>query len=316
MGLFLSQPGIVILTLLVACGRPGGKQKAPDPSPPAVDAPEQLVVLVDPDGGVTMHSSGKEVAAVEALAGDDLAEEGSRDSYSWGQGGLDCYRQFYESCRPVVQHGPHRVVYGYGGSTYEPSSRRRTYTYDRQRLDYRQGGQVIPYTYPRRSPSPAYDTAPSPAYSSAPRSPWVESVNEQVWYESALTHRRPETGDAPDQAMVALGRRFFFEKGFSRDGNVSCAHCHQPDRAFTDGRTTAAGLAVGRRNTPTILNARFAGSLFWDGRAPDLVAQAKGPVENPGEHGGSRGQVARVIGSATSEVPWSAEAKRETPRLR
>jgi cytochrome c peroxidase len=56
-----------------------------------------------------------------------------------------------------------------------------------------------------------------------------------------------------------------------------------PDRAFTssDARAIGVGKAVGRRNTPTILNRAYGKSFFWDGRSPSLEDQALQPIENP-----------------------------------
>ncbi|HXM34631.1 MAG TPA: cytochrome-c peroxidase, partial [Pyrinomonadaceae bacterium] len=90
-------------------------------------------------------------------------------------------------------------------------------------------------------------------------------------------------------AKVELGRQLFFDARLSADGSVSCGTCHDPSRAFTDGRKTAVGIAnrKGVRNTPTILNAMFNSTMFWDGRADSLEAQAIQPLVNPDEMGNS-----------------------------
>ncbi len=79
----------------------------------------------------------------------------------------------------------------------------------------------------------------------------------------------------------------FFDRRLSADGSVSCATCHQPARAFTDGRPLAQGIAarLGSRNTPTLLNAAYNLSQFWDGRRATLEEQAVDPFFNPLEHG-------------------------------
>jgi cytochrome c peroxidase len=84
---------------------------------------------------------------------------------------------------------------------------------------------------------------------------------------------------------VELGRRLFFERKLSSDGSTSCASCHNPDRAFTDGRTAAQGVSgqKGNRNTPTLVNRGDGLSQFWDGRAASLEKQALEPLANPKE---------------------------------
>lgn len=85
------------------------------------------------------------------------------------------------------------------------------------------------------------------------------------------------------EAKVALGRDLYFDKRLSVDDTVSCATCHDPALAFTDGKPVAEGVGgkKGARNTPTILNAMFNVEQFWDGRASSLEEQAKGPLINP-----------------------------------
>jgi len=86
---------------------------------------------------------------------------------------------------------------------------------------------------------------------------------------------------------VALGRELFFDKRLSADASISCAGCHAPERAFTDGKRIAEGIGgrTGTRNSPTLLNAMFNTGQFWDGRAESLEAQARLPLVNPDEMG-------------------------------
>jgi cytochrome c peroxidase len=88
-------------------------------------------------------------------------------------------------------------------------------------------------------------------------------------------------------ARAALGRRLFFDTVLSHDRSISCATCHDPDRAFTDGKVVAEGIGAqhGNRNTPTIVNRALGLTQFWDGRAQTLEAQALGPIANPQEMG-------------------------------
>lgn len=86
---------------------------------------------------------------------------------------------------------------------------------------------------------------------------------------------------------IALGDKLFHDKRFSINGTVSCATCHADKKAFTDGLQFSLGHhdQVGTRNAPTVINAAFYTSQFWDGREPDLEGQSKQPLINPVEHG-------------------------------
>lgn len=82
---------------------------------------------------------------------------------------------------------------------------------------------------------------------------------------------------------IALGRQLFFEGRLSSDGTISCASCHEPDRAWADTTPVSAGVAhkLGSRNTPSVINEAYSVPQFWDGRALHLEKQAVGPVQNP-----------------------------------
>ena len=86
---------------------------------------------------------------------------------------------------------------------------------------------------------------------------------------------------------VELGKMLYFDKRLSRDGTVSCATCHDPTTAWTEHRATSEGIEqqLGGRNSPTVINAAYATTQFWDGRATSLEEQALGPIENPVEMG-------------------------------
>jgi cytochrome c peroxidase len=89
-----------------------------------------------------------------------------------------------------------------------------------------------------------------------------------------------------DSSKARLGERLFFDRKLSADGQVSCGSCHLPERSFTDGAPRSKGHRgnIGTRNAPSLLNVMYLQSLFWDGRAVDLPAQARAPFTNPVEH--------------------------------
>src|SRR2546427_710931 len=99
---------------------------------------------------------------------------------------------------------------------------------------------------------------------------------------AAIPPDNPQTAE-----KIALGQKLFFDGRLSVDGTVACATCHDPQRAFTDGRPTSIGVLGrrGQRNSPTVLNALYNQTQFWDGRAKTLEDQAGLPITNPVEMG-------------------------------
>lgn len=87
----------------------------------------------------------------------------------------------------------------------------------------------------------------------------------------------------PTLETIALGRRLFYDPILSVDNTVACASCHSPEAGFADPRPFSVGVGgkVGGRNAPTVFNAAYNATQFWDGRAPSLEKQAEGPVQNP-----------------------------------
>lgn len=115
--------------------------------------------------------------------------------------------------------------------------------------------------------------------------PAAPEPGRYVWEPLPATAPAPaDNPTTPERA--ALGRQLFQEKRLSGDGTLACASCHDLfGQAGADGRATASGARqqMGDRNTPTVWNAAFQSVLFWDGRAPSLEVQAKGPILNPVE---------------------------------
>jgi len=87
---------------------------------------------------------------------------------------------------------------------------------------------------------------------------------------------------------VALGDRLFHDTRFSTTGEVSCSTCHDAPTGWTDSpKVVSEGIGgkTGTRNSPTVLNAAFNKSQFWDGRSPSLEDQSQHPFINPVEMG-------------------------------
>jgi cytochrome c peroxidase len=87
---------------------------------------------------------------------------------------------------------------------------------------------------------------------------------------------------------VALGDKLFHELRFSSTGAVACATCHDSSKGFTDSPLkTSHGIngLTGTRNAPTVINAAFNKTQFWDGRSPTLEEQSLHPFINSVEMG-------------------------------
>ncbi|MCO4795028.1 MAG: c-type cytochrome [Bacteriovoracaceae bacterium] len=94
--------------------------------------------------------------------------------------------------------------------------------------------------------------------------------------------------DDVSRARVKLGESLFNDKNLSVDRKVSCASCHVPDLAFTDGKRFPVGVErrlAGGLNTPSINNVIFRKRFFWDGRAEGLEEMSLMPFMNPREMG-------------------------------
>jgi cytochrome c peroxidase len=104
----------------------------------------------------------------------------------------------------------------------------------------------------------------------------------------ALPDVAPAPADNPTTAAkVELGKMLYFDQRLSSTGSVSCFSCHNVIEGGDDHMATSAGVhgQKGGRNAPTVWNAAFHSVQFWDGRAPSLEEQAKGPPVNPIEMG-------------------------------
>jgi cytochrome c peroxidase len=129
--------------------------------------------------------------------------------------------------------------------------------------------------------APAVPAIPQPGPLAAPRS------QSQVGFPKEQTIAAIPADNPQSAEKIALGEKLFFDGRLSVDGTVACASCHDPARAFTDGRPGSIGVRgqVGQRNAPTVMNALYNKFQFWDGRVRTLEEQAALPIVNPIEMG-------------------------------
>ena len=96
-------------------------------------------------------------------------------------------------------------------------------------------------------------------------------------------------------AAIALGHRLFFDTRLAGGGAMSCASCHDPARAWTDGRRVAIGRGPLARNSPTVVDLARARWYGWDGGADSLWSFALRPLTDARELASDAGRVAELL---------------------
>jgi len=108
-------------------------------------------------------------------------------------------------------------------------------------------------------------------------------------FRLSVSERLPKVKLPEDNPLtvegVGLGRRLFNEPRLSRNNAQSCASCHEPAKAFTDGQSHSLGVGGqrGRRNAMSLANLAWADGFFWDGRAKSLREQVLLPIQDAHE---------------------------------
>jgi cytochrome c peroxidase len=115
---------------------------------------------------------------------------------------------------------------------------------------------------------------------------------------------------SPDTAKYQLGKLLFFDPRLSSSQLISCNTCHNLGLGGADLQETSIGHGwqKGPRNAPTVFNAVYDVAQFWDGRAPDLAAQAKGPVQASVEMNNNPELVVKTLNSIPGYLPLFSRA--------
>lgn len=100
---------------------------------------------------------------------------------------------------------------------------------------------------------------------------------------------------AGNPKAIALGQQLFFERRLSPDGKFSCATCHLPGKAFTDGRARSIGRETLDRNAPTLWNSVHERWYGWDGAADSLWSQAIRPLLDAREMASNAEHIAKTF---------------------
>lgn len=123
----------------------------------------------------------------------------------------------------------------------------------------------------------------------------------------ALPTEAPSRDNELSEAKINLGRMLYFETRISKNGKMSCNSCHVLDKYGQDNLPFSPGHEgkLGGRSSPSVYNAALHVAQFWDGRAPSVEEQAKGPVLNPVEMGAPS---AEFVVSVLKSMPGYVEA--------
>jgi len=136
----------------------------------------------------------------------------------------------------------------------------------------------------------------------------LTAVNVQILGPQKLGNL-PEVNvplDNPQTTLkILLGKQLYFDTRLSQDNTISCATCHDPSKGWSDEGPTSKGIAGqrGGRRAPPVSNSAYNPLQFWDGRAPSLEEQAKGPIANPIEMGNTHEVMLRTV----DHIPGYAE---------
>lgn len=105
----------------------------------------------------------------------------------------------------------------------------------------------------------------------------------------------PSNRVADNIKAAEFGRQIFFDKAFGKDGQFSCATCHDPTKYYTDGRPRSVGAGLAMRNSQPLVGVAHNRWFYWDGRRDSLWSQALIPFEAADEMGASRVSVVRRV---------------------
>jgi len=129
-------------------------------------------------------------------------------------------------------------------------------------------------------------------------------------------YKRPESIPFPANnpysgTKATLGKMLFFDPRLSQAKNMTCASCHNPSFGWEAPLSKPVGALAQplKRHAPTLLNMAWSGdALFWDGRAPSLEEQARGPIETPAEMNIPLSEVVERLNGITEYRYWFDKA--------
>ncbi len=153
-------------------------------------------------------------------------------------------------------------------------------------------------------------TEPSDDASSGSTSPSATITEDEIqiiltWLGPLPDAPPPDLSNAyaEDPAAAELGRKLFYDPGYSGNGEIACSTCHEPADGFGDSRAnTSLGMSRTGRASPSLFNGAYGAAAeddtnwqLWDGRSDSQWGQALAPPESDVVMGGTRTAVALLI---------------------
>ncbi|MGH1341761.1 MAG: cytochrome c peroxidase [Nannocystales bacterium] len=147
----------------------------------------------------------------------------------------------------------------------------------------------------------------------------IDRIREEVDLPLGLDAEQfvmPDRANLEDNA-TELGMLLFFDTRLSSNQEISCATCHDPELAFTDGRPVGAAVDGSdlTRSTPTVFNRALSTMQFWDGRSPSLEQQSVLPIFNSAEMGLTRQEFIEYLESVPEYVDRFNDVFRRPPSI-
>ncbi|HEY4218805.1 MAG TPA: cytochrome c peroxidase [Gemmatimonadaceae bacterium] len=257
---------------------------------------EQLATAIVPTDGQLIEFARLELARVSTMGIAGFDAPVTKDAMLEAAAALDGVRAFYADIGPV--RWPAQISQR---ATLD-STLRRAVTYLQAHPEFETFDRLTFLAFYAQPAAAALNELREATGAVAVQIPRAWRATAASVYDANAFDTRvyaPSLAPVPSAALIALGRTLFSDPSLSGTGARSCASCHVPDRAFSDGVSRAASLAGHgsrvARNTPTLINAAIQPAQFDDERAVTLEDQVRLVLASPTEMASSLDIAATAI---------------------
>ena len=127
----------------------------------------------------------------------------------------------------------------------------------------------------------------------------TNTISHPIEIPSHFTDPSYPHDNIPTIEKIELGKKLFFDTQLSKNKNISCASCHQPENAFADTKKGSLGTNnyPGFRNAPSLVNVAYKSEFHMDGGVRTLEIQALAPIIDTNEMSGDFNQILKYLQS-------------------